>query len=370
MIYLAKRRLQSQVMSAASGHRLAGQATQAPAGVSRAYQFLNQMMDSSAIGTVPRLVQSYTGGVLGTENYTASSIYDDALVIDAYLAERTADGRARAQAIGTALLSALAQAAPQGGGLYDELRAGPALSPGRRPAGQRQPHDRRRGVGRERPAPAVRGDPGPVVPERRGEHGRLDPGELSRHPRARRLYRRLRGDRDRTPVEVDRAEHRRVRVLQPAGPGERAGRLGGPGRHGEDVHRLDVGPGRGPVQPGHAGRRCDHERQSPDRGRQQLVLPRAAVPRLRRVGRLGRAEPGLGRGAAARGQYLPRRPDGRLVRGHRPSRRRPGDPRPAGRFRPGRGLPGRHRLRAGSRPERGRSRHHGRVQGRAHRLRG
>jgi hypothetical protein len=97
--------------SGTTGDGPAGQATQAPAGVSRAYQFLNQMMDRKATGTVPRLVQSYTGGVLGTQNYTASSIYDDALIIDAYLAERTADGRARAQAVGTALLSALAQAA-------------------------------------------------------------------------------------------------------------------------------------------------------------------------------------------------------------------------------------------------------------------
>jgi len=61
--------------SATAGYHLAGQARAAPAtaGVSRAYQFLNQMMDMQATGTVPRLVQSYTGGVLGTENYTASS---------------------------------------------------------------------------------------------------------------------------------------------------------------------------------------------------------------------------------------------------------------------------------------------------------
>jgi hypothetical protein len=49
--------------SGTTGDGLAGQATQAPAGVSRAYQFLNQMMDRKATGTVPRLVQSYTGGV-------------------------------------------------------------------------------------------------------------------------------------------------------------------------------------------------------------------------------------------------------------------------------------------------------------------
>ena len=53
------------------------------------------------------------------------SIYDDALIIDAYLAERTTDGRARAQVIGTALLSALAQAAPQGRGLYDDYAPAP-----------------------------------------------------------------------------------------------------------------------------------------------------------------------------------------------------------------------------------------------------
>ncbi len=122
--------------SAAAGHRPASQATasqataaQAAGGVSRAYQFLNQMMDMQATGTVPRLVQSYTGGVLGAENYTASSIYDDALIIDAYLAEGTVGGRARAQAIGNALLSALGQAAPQGGGLYDDYAPAPVYLP-------------------------------------------------------------------------------------------------------------------------------------------------------------------------------------------------------------------------------------------------
>jgi hypothetical protein len=105
------------------------QATGAAPGVSGAYQFLNHMMDKRATGPVPRLVQSYTGGVLGTQNYTASSIYDDALVIDAYLAERTADGRARATAIGNAMLSALAQAAPHGGGLYDQYTPAPLYLP-------------------------------------------------------------------------------------------------------------------------------------------------------------------------------------------------------------------------------------------------
>ncbi len=104
-------------------------ATAAAPGVPGAYEFLNQMMDLRATGTVPRLVQSYTGGVLGTRGDTASSIYDDALVIDAYLAQRTADGRARAQAIGNAMLFALAQSAPQGGGLHDEYTPAPLYLP-------------------------------------------------------------------------------------------------------------------------------------------------------------------------------------------------------------------------------------------------
>jgi hypothetical protein len=105
------------------------QAARAAPGVSGAYQFLSQMMDMRAAGTVPRLVQSYAGGVAGTRDDTASSIYDDALVVDAYLAERTSGGQARAEVVGHAVLSALAQAAPQGGGLYDEYTPAPLYLP-------------------------------------------------------------------------------------------------------------------------------------------------------------------------------------------------------------------------------------------------
>ena len=72
--------------------------------MARAYQFLDLMMDMRAAGTVPRLVQSYTGGLLGQRGDTSASIYDNALVIDAYLAEGTASGVARAETIGRALL--------------------------------------------------------------------------------------------------------------------------------------------------------------------------------------------------------------------------------------------------------------------------
>ena len=79
-------------------------ARQLPASLARAYQFLNQMMDIRTTGPAPRLVQSYTGGLLGQRGDTTASTYDNALLIDAYLAERTAGGVARAETIGNALL--------------------------------------------------------------------------------------------------------------------------------------------------------------------------------------------------------------------------------------------------------------------------
>jgi hypothetical protein len=75
-----------------------------PDGVTRAYQFLDQMMDTRATGTVPRLVQSYTGGLLGQRGNTSASTYDNALLIDAYLAGGSAHGVARAKTIGSALV--------------------------------------------------------------------------------------------------------------------------------------------------------------------------------------------------------------------------------------------------------------------------
>ena len=55
-------------------------------------------------GYDPCLVQSFSGGLLGEENFTDSETYDDALMIDAYLAQGTADGQARAEVIGNGLL--------------------------------------------------------------------------------------------------------------------------------------------------------------------------------------------------------------------------------------------------------------------------
>jgi hypothetical protein len=74
------------------------------ASVEAAYSFLDQMMDRYATGSTPRLVQSFTGGVLGQEHFTDSETYDDALIIDALLAEGTPDAVARAEVIGQGLL--------------------------------------------------------------------------------------------------------------------------------------------------------------------------------------------------------------------------------------------------------------------------
>jgi hypothetical protein len=72
--------------------------------VGRAYTFLNRMLDRYARGATPRLVQSFTGGALARQHYTASVTYDDAVMIDAYLARRTAAALASARVIGNGLL--------------------------------------------------------------------------------------------------------------------------------------------------------------------------------------------------------------------------------------------------------------------------
>ena len=72
--------------------------------MTRAYAFLGRMMDRYATGPVPRLVQSFAGGVLGARHFTDSETYDDAVMIDALLAEGTRDGLSRAETIGNGLL--------------------------------------------------------------------------------------------------------------------------------------------------------------------------------------------------------------------------------------------------------------------------
>ena len=89
---------------AASGPVLSRPASAATPTVQNAYTFLNRMMDLYARGSTPRLVQSFTGGTLGQQGFTDSETYDDALMIDAFLAEGTPDGLTRAVTLGNSLL--------------------------------------------------------------------------------------------------------------------------------------------------------------------------------------------------------------------------------------------------------------------------
>ena len=108
--------------------RAAGSAVQ-PSSVSGAYLFLDQMMDQYARGSTLRLVQSFSGGVLGKRHFTASITYDDALVIDAYLTEGTAEGLSRAETIGDALLYVQANDPAHDGRVRAAYAPTPLLSP-------------------------------------------------------------------------------------------------------------------------------------------------------------------------------------------------------------------------------------------------
>jgi hypothetical protein len=98
--------------------------------VAGAYAFLNLMMDKYAVGSAPRLVQSFSGGVLGQRRFTVSETYDDALVIDAYLAEGAGAGRARAEVIGDGLLYVQAHDPAHDGRIRAAYAPSPLLVPG------------------------------------------------------------------------------------------------------------------------------------------------------------------------------------------------------------------------------------------------
>jgi hypothetical protein len=99
------------------------------ASISNAYQFLDEMMDLYASGSVPRLVQSFSGGVLGEQHYTDSVTYDDALMIDAYLADGTPEALSRAETIGDGLLYVQANDPAHDGRLRAAYAPTPLASP-------------------------------------------------------------------------------------------------------------------------------------------------------------------------------------------------------------------------------------------------
>ena len=70
--------------------------------VSDAYEFLRLMMDKYAKGSTTRLVQSFDGGPL--KSFKDAVTYDDALFIDALLAQGSSDDIARSEVVGNAFL--------------------------------------------------------------------------------------------------------------------------------------------------------------------------------------------------------------------------------------------------------------------------
>ncbi len=98
--------------------------------VADAYQYLDQMMDRYASGSTPRLVQSFSGGVLEQQHLTDSFTYDDAVIIDAYLAQGTPEGLTRAQTIGDALLYVQANDPAHDGRIRAAYAPTPLLDPG------------------------------------------------------------------------------------------------------------------------------------------------------------------------------------------------------------------------------------------------
>lgn len=98
--------------------------------VAGAYSFLASMMDRYAAGSTPRLVQSFTGGVLGQRHFTPAVTYDNALLIDAYLAAGTPAGRSRAEVIGNGLLYVQANDPLHDGRVRAAYAPTPLRSPG------------------------------------------------------------------------------------------------------------------------------------------------------------------------------------------------------------------------------------------------
>lgn len=96
--------------------------------VARAYAFLRLMMDKYAKGSTTRLVQSFDGGPL--RGFTDAVTYDDALLIDALLADGTSDDLVRSRVVGDAFLYVQANDQARDG----RLRASYAPKPLKKPA--------------------------------------------------------------------------------------------------------------------------------------------------------------------------------------------------------------------------------------------
>jgi hypothetical protein len=96
--------------------------------VTRAYKFLRLMMDKYATGPTARLVQSFDGGPL--KGLTDAFVYDDALFVDAMLAQGNSGDLARAKVVGNAFLYVQAHDKAADGRLRGSYAPKPLKKPG------------------------------------------------------------------------------------------------------------------------------------------------------------------------------------------------------------------------------------------------
>ena len=98
--------------------------------LSNAYIFLNQMMDAYAQGSTIRLCQSYCDQIAGGTFLSTAFVYDNALLVLAYLVSGKSNDVARAKIIGDALLYAQANDPANDGRVRQAYFAGIADSNG------------------------------------------------------------------------------------------------------------------------------------------------------------------------------------------------------------------------------------------------
>jgi hypothetical protein len=114
----------------ASGGTLAYASPILTTSVSNAFLFLDQMMDAYAQGSTVRLCQSYSDQIAGGTFLSTAFVYDNALLVLAYLARRTQQDTERAKVIGNALLYAQQHDAMPDGRFRQAYFAGVADSNG------------------------------------------------------------------------------------------------------------------------------------------------------------------------------------------------------------------------------------------------
>ncbi len=85
--------------------------------IGNAYMFLNQMMDAYAQGTIVRMCQSYSDQIAGGSFASTAFVYDNAVLLLAYLASGRRDHLMRAMVLGNALVFAQ-QTDPAGDGRF------------------------------------------------------------------------------------------------------------------------------------------------------------------------------------------------------------------------------------------------------------